>query len=340
MKKDLRSMSLLEIEQAITLLREPRYRAGQIFVWIQQKGADSIEKMTNLSKELRDKLSGKYIIATLKQLEQQTAPDGTKKYLWELPDGLRVESVLLEDDERKTICLSTQVGCKMDCLFCATAKQRFKRNLTAGEIIGQVLQTIEENGPISNLVYMGMGEPLDNYDNVLKSIKIFNHYKGLNIGMRKITISTCGLIPQLEKLADEQLPITLAVSLNGSIDPVRSKLMPINKKYPLEELIPAVKNYLEATGRRVTFEYVLIEGQNDTRQDARGITKLLRGMNVNINLIAFNPFEGSNLRYPTNKSIKDFRWVLEDAGFQVTQRYKRGQEIAAACGQLTGKKNK
>jgi len=337
MKKDLRDLSLAELQEVLNELGEPLYRAEQIFVWIQQKGASAIEAMTNLPKELRRKLSQDYAIDQLKILEKLEGEDGTKKFLWELSDGKTIESVLLDDEGRKTICLSTQVGCKMDCLFCATGKIKFKRNLTAGEIISQVIQIDAADGPISNLVYMGMGEPLDNYENVLKSIRLLNDKKGLNIGLRKISISTCGLVPQIKKLAKEKMPIALAISLNGSIDPVRTKLMPINKKYALDELMPAVKEYIAAIGRRVTFEYVLIEGLNDSRQDARGVIKLLRGMKVNINLIAFNPFAGSSLRYPSSKAIKDFRWVLEDAGFAVTQRFKRGQEIAAACGQLTGK---
>ncbi|MBU0580378.1 MAG: 23S rRNA (adenine(2503)-C(2))-methyltransferase RlmN [Candidatus Margulisbacteria bacterium] len=339
MKTDLRNLAFPDIEELLIKISEPKYRTQQIFQWIHQKGISSLEEMSNLSKELRHKLAGKHFINQLKALDIQEDTEGTKKYLWELNDGQRIESVLLDDEGRRTICLSTQVGCKMDCLFCATGKQKFKRNLTTGEIISQVLQIEKENGSISNLVYMGMGEPLDNYDNVLKSIKILNHPQGKNISMRKITISTCGLVPQIEKLAQEKLSINLAISLNASIDQVRSKIMPINQKYNLDKLLAALRNYIEATGRRVTFEYVLIEGKNDSRQDARGIVKLLRGVKANINLIAFNPFSGSNLHAPTNKAIKDFRWVLEDAGLEVTQRYKRGQNINAACGQLTGKYN-
>lgn len=336
MKTDLRSLSLNELHKELAKINEPKYRAEQIFSWIQQKGIKDIEEMTNLSKELRSKLSENHFINSLKQIKVQAGKDGTKKYLWELYDGNKIESVLLDDEGRKTICLSTQAGCKMNCIFCATGKQKFKRNLTTGEIISQVLQIIKENGRVSNLVYMGMGEPLDNFNNVVRSIKILSSAKGQNFSMRKISISTCGLAPQIDQLAEEKLPLTLAISLNGSINKVRSELMPINKKHPLEKLMSSTKNYIEATKRRATFEYVLIENKNDTRQDARGIAKLLKGMKANVNLIAFNPFNGSNLKPPANKKIKDFRWVLEDAGIEVTQRYKRGQEINAACGQLTG----
>ncbi len=333
-KKDLRGLVLPQLEHDIREMQEPKFRASQVFSWVHQKNVSSFEEMKNLSKELRDKLASLYAITPLKPMNISSSTDGTKKYLFELEDGYRIESVLLDDEGRKTICLSSQVGCKMGCAYCATGHMKFRRNLTAGEIVSQVIQIEKDEGRISNLVYMGMGEPMDNYDNVLKSIAILHDPKGKNISMRKITISTCGVVPGIERLANEYLPLTLAISLNASIDPIRSKLMPVNNKYPLTELIAAVKDYINKTKSRVTFEYVLLEGVNDTRQDARGIVKLIRGMMANINLIAYNPSSSSTFRFPSNKTIKDFRWVLEDAGLEVTQRFKRGQDINAACGQL------
>ncbi|MBU0686883.1 MAG: 23S rRNA (adenine(2503)-C(2))-methyltransferase RlmN [Candidatus Margulisbacteria bacterium] len=336
MKTDLRSLTLNELEAKVLALNESKFRAKQIFSQVQKKGASSFDKMTELSHELREKLSQHFQISTLKTIKVLTATDGTKKYLFELPDRLRIEAVLLIDKDRRTICLSTQVGCRMKCVFCATGKMQFKRNLTAGEIVSQVIQIEAENGRISNLVYMGMGEPLDNYDEVLKSIRILIHPLGKNIGQRKITVSTCGLIPEINRLAQEKLQIRLAVALNGANDKIRSELMPINKKYPLRELIPAIKNFVRQTNRRVTIEYVLIGGQNDSPLDADALANLIRGIKVNINLIPCNPFPKSTLKRTTVENIKEFKKILEDIGFEVAQRYRRGESIAAACGQLAG----
>ena len=336
MKPDLSGLSFGEIEKSLSKLKEPRFRAEQVFSWVHGKGVSSFDEMRNLSKELRSKLSGHFSIGILKIIKKQESKDGTIKYLWELSDEGTIESVLLDDEGRKTICLSTQVGCKMNCSMCATAKVRFNRNLTAGEIISQVIQIEKENGRISNLVYMGMGEPLDNYDNVLKSIRILNHPKGKNIGQRHITVSTCGLIPEIKKLAAENLQIRLAISLNAPTDEVRTQLVAINKKYPLEKLISAVKDYIKKTGRRVTFEYVLIDAMNDSPKDAQALAKLLKGVKSNVNLIEFNPFPGCSFGSSSAEKTRKFREVLESVGVEVTQRYKRGQDIDAACGQLRG----
>lgn len=335
MKQDLRGLTLAELERSLLDLSERSFRARQVFGWVQQKGVATFDQMVNLPQALRAKLVESCQISSLVK-RRSIGDTSTHKYLWQLPDGLTVESVLLDDDGRRTICLSSQVGCKMDCSFCASAKIKFRRHLTAGEIISQVLQIEQENGPVSNLVFMGMGEPLDNYDNVLKSIKILNDPAGRNIGLRKITISTCGLVPAIERLAAEQLPIKLAVSLNTATDKIRGELMPVNKKYPLAKLIPAIKKYSDSSGRRSTIEYVLIKGLNDSRQSAQQLIVLLEGLMVNVNLIAFNPFKGCAGRAPLPQEIKQFRQLLEKAGFEVTQRFIRGQSFGAACGQLTG----
>jgi 23S rRNA (adenine2503-C2)-methyltransferase len=334
---DLRSLSFEELERALSKLGQPKFRAAQIFSWAHQKGVGSFEDMANLPKELRAELAKNFRIERLRTIEKQSAKDGTLKYLFGLPDGEKIESVLLDDEGRRTICLSTQVGCKMGCAMCATAMVKFRRNLTAGEIAGQVIEIEKEQGRISNLVYMGMGEPLDNYDSVLKSIRILNHPRGKNIGQRHITISTCGLIPQIRKLAGEKLQIRLAISLNASNDEARSNLIPPNKKHPLAKLIEAAKDYVKETARRITVEYVLMMGINDSPRDAQALAKLLRGLKANVNLIEFNPFAGTELEPSGREEIKKFREVLESIGMEVTQRYKRGQDIDAACGQLRGK---
>jgi len=339
MKNNLRDFSLQEIGNTLKELKEPKFRSEQVFSWVHGKGVSSFHEMRNLPKTLLEKLSARYSIAALKKLKEQRSKDGTVKYLWALYDGETVESVLLSDEGRRTICLSAQVGCKMNCSICATALIKFKRNLTAGEIVSQVYEIEKENGKISNLVYMGMGEPLDNYDNVIKSIRILNHPSGKNIGQRRITISTCGLIPGIKKLAEEKMQVRLAVSINAPTDEARIKLVPINKKYPLEKLISAVGEYNKKTGRRATFEYVLIEDLNDSPKDAQALAKLLKGVKSNVNLIEYNPFSGSEFRSSGREKIKKFRQVLESVGVEVSQRFKRGQDIDAACGQLKGRYN-
>lgn len=335
MPKDLRALTLAELTGQLARLAQPSFRAKQIFAWVQQKGVTSFDQMANIPKELRAKLAGHFQVAGLKSIK--TAGDAeTRKFLWQLPDGLTVESVLLDDEGRQTICLSSQVGCKMDCAFCATGRIRFKRDLTAGEIISQVLATEAEVGTVDNLVFMGMGEPLDNYDNVLKSIRILNDPAGRNFGLRRITVSTSGLVPAIDRLAREGLPLKLAVSLNAADDKTRDQLMPINKKNDLRRLIPALAGYIEASGRRGTIEYVLMKDINDSPADARRLAELLHGLKVNINLIAFNPWRGCRFEAPPPQAIKAFRQILERAGFEVVQRYIRGQHFGAACGQLTG----
>ena len=261
-------------------------------------------------------------------------PDGTKKYLFELADGTRIETVELLDEDRRTLCISTQVGCKMNCQFCATARLHFTRNLTAGEIVDQVIQVEKQGGRISNIVYMGMGEPFDNYDETIKSVRILNSPAGKNIGIRHITISTAGIIDGIERLAQEGMQVRLAISLHAVRDHVREKIMRIGRKYPIADLLEAVRDYQRKTKRRVTFEYVMINGLNDSSADARALSKLINGIKANINLIEYNPHDGCDFAPSDRKTIKAFQQILSDAGWEVATRFKRGQSIKAACGQL------
>jgi 23S rRNA (adenine2503-C2)-methyltransferase len=263
-----------------------------------------------------------------------TDPDGTIKYLFELGDGNRVETVLLTDGKRKTLCVSTQAGCSMDCAFCATAKLKFQRNLTAAEIVDQANIIQGDSGKINNVVYMGMGEPLQNYDAVLKSVRILNHPEGKNIGIRHLTISTCGDADGIRKLAEEKVHPRLAISLNAPTDVLRSKIMAINKKYPIAALFAAVKDYQMKTRERVTFEYVLIKGLNDSKLHAQMLAKLVHQVKCNVNLIEYNPHPHCLFEASDRRAIKRFTQALEDAGIETTIRFKKGRKIKAACGQL------
>jgi 23S rRNA (adenine2503-C2)-methyltransferase len=299
-----------------------------------QNGHD-ISSLSTLSKALRVQLVGQgHVISQLKVVEGLSDPDGSAKFLFELADGERIESVLLPEDKRKTLCVSTQVGCAMGCGFCATAKIRLRRSLTAGEIVDQVNTAEEQAGMITGIVYMGMGEPLENYDAVLKSIRILNDPAGKGIGIRHITISTCGVAPGIRQLADEDIHPRLAISLNAPTDVLRSRLMPINRKYPLAELLDAVRAYEAKTGQRVTFEYVLMDKVNDSVLHARLLVKLLGGLMVNINLIEHNPYQGFERAASRRQSIQRFASVLKDAGVETTIRFRMGRGIKAACGQL------
>ncbi|GBR77522.1 23S rRNA (adenine(2503)-C(2))-methyltransferase [Candidatus Termititenax dinenymphae] len=332
MVRNLKDFDLAELKKLST---KPFYGAI-LFDWIHNKAVENLEQISNLPKTFQEELKASgFVIENLRLVRRLIDEDGTLKYLFDLPDGSKIETVLLDDEGRRTLCVSTQVGCKMGCAFCATGKMKFKRNLSAGEIVDQVIQVEKlEKGKIQNLVYMGMGEPLDNYVNVLKSIRILNDKAGKNIGARHITISTCGIVPGIEKLAEEGLQIRLAVSLHAATDSLRSKLMPINQKYPVKELIRALKAYQKKTGRRLTFEYIMLAGINDSREHARGLLKLLNGLSSHINLIEYNPHARAEFKPSTRKTIKEFWWITTDRGFETAIRYKRGQSIKAACGQL------
>jgi 23S rRNA (adenine2503-C2)-methyltransferase len=288
-----------------------------------------------LSKGFRKDLSeGGWYISRVKRADRLVDADGTVKYVFELLDGGRIETVLLRDDGRRTLCISTQAGCGMRCVFCATGKLRLRRNLTAAEIVGQVYAVRGDKQKINNVVYMGMGEPLENYDAVMRSVRILNHAEGENIGVRHLTISTCGISPGIEKLGGEDIGPRLAVSLNAPTDGLRTELMPINRKYPLASVMKAVKGYQFRTRRRVTFEYVLIKGLNDSVVQARMFAKLLGGVKCNVNLIEYNPHPGCEFVGSGRARMERFGGVVEEAGIETTLRFKRGVKIRAGCGQL------
>jgi 23S rRNA (adenine2503-C2)-methyltransferase len=333
--KDLKNKTLSELEDIVENSGQKKYLAKYIFTFIHSRGAADISDISPLSKTFRAELAEQgYYISHLNTVQTFTDPDGTIKYLFELGDGNRVETVLLSDGKRKTLCVSTQAGCSMDCAFCATAKLKFQRNLTAAEIVDQANIIQKDKGKINNVVYMGMGEPLQNYDAVLKSLRILNHPEGKNIGIRHLTISTCGDADGIRKLAEEDIRPRLAISLNAPTDALRTKIMAINKKYPIAALFAAVKDYQMKTRERVTFEYVLIKGLNDSKLHAQMLAKLVRQVKCNVNLIEYNPHPHCPFTASNRQIIKRFTQVLEDAGIETTIRFKKGRKIKAACGQL------
>jgi 23S rRNA (adenine2503-C2)-methyltransferase len=335
MNKDLKDKTLDDLEQLVMELGQKKYVGKYVFSFLHTKNAQAISDITPLSKAFREKLGDEgYFVSRLKVLDCLADPDGSKKYLFELADGERVEAVLLRDGDRQTLCVSTQVGCAMGCAFCATGRITLRRNLTAGEIADQVNQADADAGKINNVVYMGMGEPFENYDAVLKSVRILNHASGKNIGIRHITISTCGVAPAIVRLAGEDVHPRLAISLNAPADSLRARIMPIARKYPLAELLDAVRRYQAQTQQRVTFEYVLIDKLNDSSAHAHLLIKLLRGIPCNVNLIEHNPYPGCALAGSSRDRIAQFASVLKDAGLETVTRFKLGRQIKAACGQL------
>jgi len=332
---DLRSCSIEELENLSIELGEKKYRGKQIFSWI-YKGIEDIDDMTNLSKDFKKKLNQVSYIKNmdiLKVLESKL--DGTKKYLLALNDGNIIESVLMKYKHGNTICVSTQVGCKMGCSFCASTIDGIVRNLTSGEIIGQVLAVQNDIGErISNVVLMGSGEPLDNYEEVMKFLGVINDPLGLNISMRNITISTCGIVPKLLELAEKNLQITLAISLHAPNDGLRNRIMPINKVYNIEKLLEICKKYTKKTNRRVTFEYSLIRGFNDKREHAIELSQKLKGMLCHVNLIPLNEVKEKDLRGSTRETAYEFQKILKQNGIDATIRRELGSDIDAACGQL------
>jgi len=351
MNKDLKDKTLSELEQIVLEMDQKKYLAKYIFHFVHVENATEISQIAPLSKVFREQLSEQgYYISQLTILKRLTDKDGTIKYVFTLNDGSQIETVFLMDDHRKSLCVSTQVGCSLGCTFCATAKLGLRRNLTAAEIVDQVNAVVRDAScvaqanyairnthdavRINNVVYMGMGEPLLNYNAVLKSVRILNHPTGKNIGIRHITISTCGIVPAIKKLGDEDIRPRLAVSLNAPTDTLRTQLMPINSKYPIAELLKAVRFYQKKTGQRVTFEYVLIKGLNDSAQHAQMLIKLLAGLMRNVNLIEHNPHPGCGFVGSDSRRIKQFASLLERAGFETAIRFRRGRDIKAACGQL------
>ena len=336
--KNIKDYDLEDLKQELILIGEKGFRAEQIFKWVYQEKVKSFDEMTNLSLELREKLKNNYTICNYNILKKLESSDGTKKYLFDILDGNIIESVLMEYHYGKSVCVSSQVGCKMGCKFCASTGIPFVRNLTAGEIVEQILAIEQDTGDkISNIVFMGIGEPLDNYDNVIKAIRILNNPKGLGIGARHISVSTSGLVPRIYDLAKENIQCTLSVSLHASNNEKRSSMMPVNNRYSVEELIKACKDYIAMTNKRISFEYALAKDNNDNMQDAKELANLLKGMLCHVNLIPINKIENGKFTKSSNENIIKFRDYLNDHGIVATIRRELGSDIEAACGQLRRK---
>ncbi len=335
MKKDIKSMTMEELSAYIIELGEPKFRLKQIFRWL-HRGVRSFEEMTDLPRSLQAKLQEDAKIATLSiYARYRSQMDETVKYLFALEDGNIIETVAMKYHHGWSLCISSQVGCRMGCSFCQSTKGGLIRPLTAGEILDQIIKVQEDlDIRISNIVMMGIGEPLDNLDEVLRFLKNVNDPEGINIGYRHISLSTCGLIPGIRKLAEFEFPITLSISLHATTDQKRSGIMPVNKKYNIGELIDACKYYQEHTGRRISFEYAVIDGVNDGYEDAKALAKLLKGILCHINLIPVNPIEDGNYRPPTKKNILGFQDTLIKLGLNATIRRTLGADISASCGQL------
>ena len=336
--KNIKDYDLEDLKQELIELGEKAFRAEQIFKWLYVDKVKSFDEMTNLSLELREKLKANYNICNFKILKKLESSDGTKKYLFDILDGNAIESVLMQYHYGKSICVSSQVGCKMGCKFCASTGIPFIRNLSSGEIVEQILAVEQDIGEkISNVVFMGIGEPLDNYNNVIKAIRILNNQKGLNIGARHISVSTSGLVPRIYDLAKENIQCTLSVSLHASNDKTRSSMMPINNRYNIEELMKACKDYIKITNKRISFEYALARDNNDNLDDAKELVKLLKGMLCHVNLIPINKIENGKFTKSSNENIIKFRDYLNDHGIVATIRRELGSDIDAACGQLRRK---
>ena len=337
----LKSMTLEELSGVLKELGQPAFRAKQVYTWL-HKGVRAYEEMTNLPKDLRAALEEQYPICAPKVLrKQESQKDGTIKYLWELSDGNCVETVLMRYHYGNTVCISTEVGCRMGCAFCASTLGGLVRRLEPFEMLDQVLFTQVDSGlPVSHIVLMGIGEPLDNYDNVLRFLKLVNSPEGMNISMRHISLSTCGLVPKIDALAQEALQLTLSVSLHAPSDEIRDTIMPVNKAYPTEQLLDACRRYYKKTNRRISFEYAMIDGVNDTVEAAQLLIKRLKGLPAHLNLIPLNHVEESPLKPSTKQAVARFQKLLEDAGIPATVRRTLGGDIDASCGQLRRKYTK
>lgn len=333
---DIKSQTLEELKKTVEALGEKPFRAKQLYEWMHVKLAESYEEMTNLPKTFREKLRGSCTLTTLTALEVQTSQiDGTQKYLFALHDGNVVESVLMRYKHGNSVCISSQVGCKMGCRFCASTIGGWNRNLTPAEMLEQIYRIQKNSGErVSNVVVMGTGEPLDNYDTLLRFIHMISDENGLHISQRNLTVSTCGIVPKMEALAEEKLQITLALSLHASSQEKREALMPIAKKYTITQVLDACRNYYEKTGRRITFEYALVGGENDSQEDARRLAQLIKGLNCHVNLIPVNPIKERSYVRSDKKVIENFQNKLEKYQINVTIRREMGRDIEGACGQL------
>lgn len=337
MKKNIRNYDLDDLKEELKNLSEKPFRAEQIFSWLYREKVSTFDEMTNLSLDLRKKLQEDYFVGSFQIEHKLVSKDGTKKYLFNVCDDQNnlIETVLMQYHHGFTVCVSSQIGCKMRCKFCASTGIPFMRNLEVGEIVQQIMEIEkDENIRISNIVFMGIGEPLDNFENVMKAIAILNHPKGLNIGARHISISTSGLVPKIYELANRQLQCTLSISLHSANNETRSSMMPINQTYPIEELMDACHYYIEKTNKRISFEYALAKENNDNIKDAKELVKLLKGMLAHVNLIPINQIEDGNYIKSTNENILKFRDYLNEHGIVATIRRELGSDINAACGQL------
>ena len=341
MTSHLKSMTLTEMGAVFKELGQPAFRAKQVYTWL-HKGVRSYEEMSNLPKALREKLEADYPICSPEVVRrQESKKDGTIKYLWRLADGNCVETVLMRYHYGNTVCISTQVGCRMGCAFCASTIGGLVRRLEPYEMLDEVLFTQVDSGlPISHIVLMGIGEPLDNFDNVMRFLKLVNSEDGMNISMRHISLSTCGLVPMIDKLAEKKLQLSLAISLHGPTDEIRNTIMPVNKAYPTEELLAACRRYYEATSRRIHFEYAMINGVNDAPEHAQILLKRLKGLPAHINLIPLNHVEESPLKPSTKAAVTRFQQILDKGGLTATVRRTLGGDIDASCGQLRRKYTK
>jgi 23S rRNA (adenine2503-C2)-methyltransferase len=339
-KIDLKNLSPNELNDFLTTFGKERYRSTQILRWLYQKGAHSFDEMTNLSKRFRQELAQVSFISTLHLLRIEQSRDGTKKFLFQLEDGNQIESVLIPEKRRLTLCLSTQVGCAFGCRFCLTGKMGWKRDLSVSEIINQILvtrETLEGKSSITNIVLMGMGEPLANYKNTLKAIALMIHPDAFKFSSRRVTLSTVGLLPELEQLAKDKALFRLAISLNASDEETRSQLMPVNRRYPLKKILEMCRNFPLKPRARITFEYVMIDGINDSLQDAKRLLRILRNIPSKINLIPLNEAQDIPFRRPSDENIKRFQEILMEGGLTAIVRTSKGGEISAACGQLQAK---
>ena len=338
---NIKSMTLPEVTAAIKEMGQPAFRGKQIYTWL-HKGVTGYDEMTNLSKPLREALAQKFPIYPPKVVrKQESKKDGTIKYLWQMADGNCVETVLMRYHYGNTVCISTEVGCRMGCAFCASTIGGLVRKLEPFEMLDEVLFTQVDSGlPISHIVLMGIGEPLDNFDNVMRFLELVNSEEGMNISMRHISLSTCGLVPKIDELAKKKLQISLAISLHGPNDAIRDRIMPVNKAYPIEELLAACRRYYDATSRRIHFEYAMIDGVNDSIADAKELLRRLKGLPAHINLIPLNHVEESPLKPSSKTNVAAFQKCLEDGGITATVRRTLGSDIDASCGQLRRKYNK
>lgn len=335
-KRDIKSYNLDELKEALESMGEKAFRAGQIYKWLHVDYVDSFDEMTNISKNLRNRLNDEFKIVSMKPVEILTSKiDGTKKYLFLLEDNIVIESVFMRYHHGNSVCISTQAGCRMGCKFCASTLNGLERNLTPSELLSQIYEIEKDTKErVSNIVLMGSGEPLDNYDNVMKFISLITDKNGKNLSQRNITLSTCGLVPKIREMADNKMQITLALSLHASDDETRKELLPIANRYSIAEVLDACKYYFEKTGRRITFEYSLVAGVNDTKEEAMKLATLVKGINCHVNLIPVNPIKERDFKQSEREAIQQFQKVLEKNRINVTIRREMGRDINGACGQL------